>query len=128
MTVKRVNAQCDSILEASNGLEAVNTVVELLSQGKILNGVLIDNSMPVMNGVEATKLIREAGYRGKMIMITGNALQADIQLALNAGIDVVYVKPLRKEDFISILKGLINVLVQSYSLLIIVELNDRQAQ
>ena len=49
--------------------------------------------MPVMNGIDATALIRQMGEFGKSVRIigvTGNALTEDVAKFINAGCDEVY--------------------------------------
>lgn len=53
--------------------------------------------MPVMNGPTASKQIRELGYKGMIIGLTGHALSEDVKDYLNSGADKVIVKPLRKD-------------------------------
>lgn len=54
------------VAEASNGLEAVEEARKTRP-----DIVLLDVSMPVMDGLEALPLIREASPRSKVIMFTG---------------------------------------------------------
>lgn len=55
--------------------------------------------MPVMDGLAATRAIREAESTGQrqgrqpIIGLTGNARSGQRQMALDAGIDVVVTKP-----------------------------------
>lgn len=53
------------IAEASNGQEAVEKAATLLP-----DIVLLDISMPVMNGIEAAKMIKQACPRSKIIFLT----------------------------------------------------------
>ena len=57
-----------------------------------------------MDGPTATKAIRALGYTGKIFGLTGNALQSDIDLFLNAGADLVLTKPLDMALFRSSMK------------------------
>lgn len=61
--------------------------------------------MPIMSGASATKLIREGGFKGKILGVTGNALQADIDDFIQQGADKVYLKPLGHTDYDSIFHG-----------------------
>lgn len=57
--------------------------------------------MPVMVGTEATRLIRRLGFTKPIFGVTGNALEEDIVLFLNSGVNCVIIKPLTKEKLIS---------------------------
>ena len=78
-----------------NGKEAVE---------ECMNGsfdiVLMDVSMPVMDGLEATRIIRaheQADKRIPIIAITAHALQSDTELVLSAGMDDYLSKPVKKD-------------------------------
>ena len=78
---------------AENGQIAVDMVVEDLHRYKL---VLMDNLMPVMNGVDAAKAMRAAGYPYLIAGITGNVMEDDIDEYLGAGADLVISKPLKR--------------------------------
>jgi CheY-like chemotaxis protein len=116
MMVKSISKASQVVLEGGNGQEAVDKVTKLLQNREVLDGILIDYSMPVMDGVEATKAIRALGYRGRIVMVTGNALQEDVGRALAAGVDEVYIKPLKPNDFLNIARGTKLVLNTSHTM------------
>ena len=59
----------------------------------------MDSSMPFMGGLQATKKIRELGYKGKIFGVTGNAFQSDIEEFIAHGADEVLVKPLSIDKY-----------------------------
>jgi len=61
---------------ANSGLEAIKKIKE----GNVYDVVFMDHMMPGMDGIEAVKHIREAGYKGTIVALTANAIggQADI--------------------------------------------------
>ncbi|KAG8624677.1 hypothetical protein KVT40_007744 [Elsinoe batatas] len=71
-----------------------------------LSVVLMDQEMPVMDGLTATKRIREMEKSGQLtghvpvIAVTANARSEQIQTALDAGMDDVVSKPFRLPDLI----------------------------
>ena len=64
--------------------------------------VLMDMSMPELNGIEATRRIRaEAGYRPVIIALTANAFDSDRDACLEAGMDGFLTKPVRKAQLLA---------------------------
>ena len=55
--------------------------------------------MPNLNGTEATQKMRDYGYKGVVIGVTGNALPEDINEFLDHGADGVVSKPFDMEVF-----------------------------
>ena len=56
--------------------------------------VLMDMKMPVMDGLEATRQIREAGSSVPIIAVTAYAYDSDRAKALDVGCDDYIAKPL----------------------------------
>jgi len=65
--------------------------------------IITDNQMPIMDGVTSVKMIREIGYKNKIIMITGDCLVADQTNMLNCGVDYVMLKPIEKDKIFTLL-------------------------
>ena len=74
---------------AVNGREAVDMA---LAGGFDL--VLMDIKMPVMDGLEATKAIKEKMPELPVIALTANAFDSDRQLALEVGCDDFLTNPI----------------------------------
>ena len=55
--------------------------------------VRVCHRMPNMDGPTATEAIRSLGYRGRIVGVTGNAMQHDIDHFIHKGADRVLVKP-----------------------------------
>ena len=77
---------------AKNGQEAV----EMAEKGEF-DLVLMDIKMPVMDGLEATKTIKEKLPELPVVALTANAFDSDRQLALEAGCNDFLSKPVSSE-------------------------------
>lgn len=56
--------------------------------------ILMDMQMPVMNGIQAVKALRQGGCKTPVIMLTANAMQSDEKIAMLAGCDDFLPKPI----------------------------------
>jgi DNA-binding NarL/FixJ family response regulator len=66
--------------------------------------VFMDCLMPVMDGYTAARMMRQLGYRGPILALTGNSSEADAEKAMEAGYNSTVVKPIRTDDLIAIIK------------------------
>ena len=57
--------------------------------------VILDVNLPDMDGREACKIIRRNGYKGPVIMLTGQASDSDTILGLDSGANDYVTKPFR---------------------------------
>lgn len=92
--------KCD-LIWAHNGLEIVDFHKQHRAEAKL---ILMDIKMPEMNGLEATKTIREADKEIPILMQTAYAFASDREKALEAGANEVLVKPIT----ISLLRAVIS--------------------
>ena len=59
-----------------------------------IDSIFMDYEMPVLNGPDATKILRENGYNDVTIIgVTGNVLADDINYFISAGANKVLPKP-----------------------------------
>ena len=84
---------------ARNGQEAVEMVDK--DQYDI---VLMDIKMPVMTGLEATKLIKAKYPDLPVVALTANAFDSDRQVAMDAGCDDFLAKPVSSEACLATIK------------------------
>ena len=77
---------------AKNGQEAVDLV-----ESGAYDLVLMDIKMPVMDGLEATKTIREKHPELPIVALTANAFDSDRQLAMLAGCNDFLSKPVSSD-------------------------------
>ena len=86
-----IGKKCE-ILWAKNGEEMVNLFRE---NGDRAEALLMDIKMPIMNGLDATMIIRSEDKRNlPIIMQTAYAFTADREKALECGASEVLVKPI----------------------------------
>ncbi|MDO4528236.1 MAG: response regulator, partial [bacterium] len=81
--------------EACNGQEAVDRIRD--AEEGVFDLILMDVQMPVMNGYEATKAIRELSSplsAVPIIALSANAFEEDKKNAMEAGMDAHMAKPI----------------------------------
>ena len=81
--------------------------IELVASGKEYDIIFMDHMMPTLNGVEATKKIRESGYKRPIVALTANALTGQADIYLSNGFDAFITKPIDTRELDAILKKLI---------------------
>jgi two-component system sensor histidine kinase/response regulator len=89
-----------SVDVAENGQISVDRVHAMQLQGEPYDLVLMDMQMPVMDGITAARLIRQT-YPPQVLPIvamTANAMQADKERCLAAGMNGFISKPIPPED------------------------------
>lgn len=91
------------VAAAMNGKEAVDLLAEKDCRFDL---ILMDIQMPVMDGLAATKLIRENPLLGKIpiIALTAHALVSDKQRCIDAGMNDYVSKPIDLELLLSTLE------------------------
>ena len=100
--MKEMNQLYD-ITEVSDGVEAVERVKHSYEVHSPYSVIFLDNIMLKMNGPEASKQIRDLGYKGLIIGVTGNILSRDIDQFINYGANRVFKKPVVKSVIHNIL-------------------------
>ena len=85
--------------EAGNGVEAVQKYME--AQPDV---VMLDITMPEMNGIDALKRIKEFDPKAKVIMCSAMGQQAMVAQAIQSGAKDFIVKPFEKDRVLTALK------------------------
>jgi len=93
--VKIVLAKRYRLVRAKNGIEAVT-----LSEEEHPDLILMDIRMPDMNGLDATRIIKEVNHDVPIIALSAYAFDENVREAKNAGCDDFLAKPFRVEDLI----------------------------
>jgi two-component system nitrate/nitrite response regulator NarL len=78
--------------EANNGEEALVLAAQLNPEL-----VLLDNNMPLLNGVETLKRLREQHYTGKVLLFTVSDAEHDVRDAMRFGADGYLLKDMEPE-------------------------------
>ncbi|KAK6538517.1 Histidine kinase [Orbilia ellipsospora] len=99
----RLEAVSDVTL-AEDGAVAVEKVKEALAIGKKFDIILMDIQMPNMDGLQATKAIREMGYTSAICALTAFAEQSNVKECFDAGMDYFLAKPIKKNELRKVLQ------------------------
>lgn len=88
----------NQLTRAITGVEAIEKI-----KAQTFDIVFMDMRMPVMNGLEATSLIREFNQITPIIALTANAFDSDRENALTAGCNHFMTKPVKKRELMDLL-------------------------
>lgn len=92
------------ILKARNGLEAI----EVCRNNPDTDLILMDIQMPVMNGYEATRQIRQFNKEVVIIAHTAFGLSGDREKAIEAGCNDYIAKPIVKAELLALMQKYFN--------------------
>jgi two-component system sensor histidine kinase/response regulator len=95
------------VLVASNGKQALAQMY-----ARPFDLVLMDVQMPEMDGLEATKLLREreksSGHHQAVVAMTALVMKGDRERCIEAGMDNYLSKPIRSQELDDMLDGFMN--------------------
>jgi len=87
------------VVEAENGALAVDML-----RARPYDLILMDMQMPVMNGLEATAVIREElGLATPIIALTANAIKGEREKCLDAGMNDYLAKPFQEDELLKLI-------------------------
>ncbi len=95
----QMEPEIEVIGTASNGLEAVERVKQLKP-----DVVLMDVSMPIMNGIEATNMIREENPQAKILMLTMHDNREYIMKVMQVGAVGYMLKEISADKMVQAIK------------------------
>jgi signal transduction histidine kinase/DNA-binding response OmpR family regulator len=85
---------------AGNGQEVLHAIGK-----KTYDIILMDVQMPEMDGLEATRRIRNGVYHQSVIIaMTANAMQGDREVCIEAGMDDYISKPIKLEELVAMIE------------------------
>ncbi len=87
------------LLRAHNGIEAVQ-----MNEDEHPDMILMDIRMPGMNGLDATRIIKEVSHDTPVVALSAYAFDEDIRQAKAAGCDEFMSKPFRVEHLIEMVR------------------------
>ena len=90
MHLQRLGAEVEA---ARNGQEALDVALDAEAGGTPFDVILMDMQMPVMDGYEATRLLRDSGFAGVIVALTAYAMAEDREECLRLGCDEHVSKP-----------------------------------
>jgi ammonium transporter, Amt family len=91
-----------SVTLAENGQVGLDLALTARNEGCPFDVILMDMQMPVKDGFDATRELREADYEGPVIALTAMASKADRDKCINAGCDDYMTKPIDAKRLVAL--------------------------
>ena len=117
LLARLVSKRCNIIHEADDGVKAVDLVKNAIAQGKPYDVILMDYQMPNMDGPTAAREIRNLGFNGYIIGVTGNVLDEDRDHFIISGASRVCFKPIDINTIDEAISGILNILFCNSSII-----------
>ncbi|MFO1022829.1 MAG: ATP-binding protein [Planctomycetales bacterium] len=89
---------------ADNGQIGVDKALEALAVGTPYQVILMDMQMPVMDGYQATRILKDSHYPAAIIAVTAHTLSGDREKCLLAGCDEYLPKPIEREQLLKVVR------------------------
>ncbi len=91
---------------AANGRTAMEMALSARAADTPYDAILMDMQMPEMDGYQATRKLRQAGYDGPIIALTAHAMAEDRRKCIEAGCDDYATKPVNRMGLLRMLARL----------------------
>ncbi|KAJ5170001.1 Six-hairpin glycosidase [Penicillium coprophilum] len=79
-----------------DGQEAYDTVKSNMEKGDVFDLIFMDIQMPILDGLESTRLIRQMGYSAPIVALSAFAEESNIKDCMDCGMDMFISKPIRR--------------------------------
>ena len=92
--IEAIRKTMSSSVKIDNVINSLGNSLSDSSRNQNYDAILMDFMMPNMDGPSATQALRDLGYKGLILGVTGNVLPSDIAHFIAHGADQVLLKPL----------------------------------
>lgn len=103
--LRRVGCEAEA---ADSGRVAIARVIGAEHARRPYSLILMDIQMPEMDGLEATRRLRAAGFTGPIVALTANVLESNRDQCIAAGCDYFLTKPIQMDAFYSTISSCLN--------------------
>ncbi|HOW73579.1 MAG TPA: ATP-binding protein [Phycisphaerae bacterium] len=93
------------VVTTDNGQMGLTAALNARDSGNPFDVVLMDMQMPILDGYEATRQLRDCGYDGLVIALTAHAMSSDRDKCIAAGCDSYATKPIDRAAMIELISG-----------------------
>jgi CheY-like chemotaxis protein len=93
--LKNMNLDVDMAL---NGQIAYEMAEKSKAEGRPYDMILMDIQMPVLNGEDATRRLRQDGWEGPIVAVSARGESSEGEEFLKAGCDAFLAKPVTEEN------------------------------
>ncbi len=113
-----------TVVTAEDGAKGVAAVEKAFAEQKLFDIIVMDMQMPIMDGRQATALLRERGVIQPIIALTAHAMKGERESCIQSGFDDFLSKPIDHDTFVAMVARY----TQSLSLDQVVDLRSQRLQ
>jgi two-component system CheB/CheR fusion protein len=96
------------VVTVGNGKEALESTSEAAIEGNPFDAVIMDMQMPVLDGYEAVRQLRDRGFKKPILAVTAYATPGDRDECIGLGCDDFISKPIQWDRFMAKLARLLS--------------------